>query len=81
VSKLTTEEQRKVVAEAGEGKVNLPRNGNKPKESTAIIKIQVRLKTLENVVKNLSDMQVFNRDRVLKMLADMIAATEKKSQA
>lgn len=84
VSKLTTEEQRKVVADAGDGKVRLPRNGNSAsatKQSITVIKLQSRQKTLTEIETAISEMEMFNRDRVLKLLKDLIASCEKKVEA
>lgn len=39
----------------------------------AVVKIQVRHKTLVEVEKTLANLEVFNRDKVLKLIRDLAA--------
>lgn len=76
VSKLTTEEQRRVVKDAGDGTIKLPKKkAAKPAERITTVKA-ARHKTLVEIEKALSEFEVFNRDKVLKYLKDLIAKSE-----
>lgn len=79
VSKLTTEEQRKIVKDAGDGKVKVPKakTNGKPAERA----IQVRYKTLTEIERVLAEQEMFSRPRILKLIQDMVAACEKKMAA
>lgn len=76
ISKLTTEEQRKVVKEAGDGKVKIPKAASKTKETASVAKWKVRQKMLVEVEKEIANWEVFNRDKVLKFLKEKITAAE-----
>lgn len=78
VSKLTTEDQRKIVKDAGDGKVKIPKakTNGKPAERA----IQVRLKTLKEVEIVLAEQEMFSRPRILKLIQELIAKSEKKME-
>lgn len=71
VAKLTNEKQREVVA--GSGRVSLP---TKPKETVALLKAQMRVTTLVKLGVEIEDLEVFNRERVLRLIKAEVAAAQ-----
>lgn len=72
LAKLSASAQKAAVA--GEGKVTIPKTKTtKPAERVATVKASARHKTLVEIEKALSEFEVFNRDKVLKYLKEMIA--------
>lgn len=79
VSKLTTEQQRKVVKDAGEGKVKIPKaKAGSQAERVTVVKLKARHKTLVDLEKKFSTMELFSHKIVMKFLQDMIIAAERE---
>lgn len=80
LAKMSAEAQKAAVA--GDGKVRLSKaTTKKPAERLAVIKIETRHKTLIDIERKLSEMEIFNRARVLKLIEEMIAKCAPKSES
>lgn len=68
VAKLTSEQQRQIVSDAGDGAVKVPKAKSNGKPAAA----QVRYKTLLEVQKTLATQEIWNRAKILKLIEAMV---------